>query len=621
MLRYIVSLICIFLFPLLTKAQFCTGTLGDNIFLEGDFGIGSANVLSPNPNIAPGYNYTFAVPPIDGNYVITNSTAVWSGLWPSWLRIGDNSSNPNGYMMVVNASHEPGLFYQQTINGLCENTLFEFSADIINLIKVGTPDHLTPNVSFLLDGVELFSTGNIPQTDMWTTYGATFTTQPGQQSLTLSLRNNAPGGFGNDLAIDNISFRACGPETSVAPVGEVIYLCEDANPIELQSAILGNQYVNPAFQWQASLDENIWVGIPGATESSFTHPPLPVGKFYYRFVVADGIENLESDKCRVNSDAKLIEVVPKEVMQRDTICEGLTLMVGTSSYVSSGIYRDTLVSSLGCDSVLITDLTVRSAPDFMADLSVTLPCPNVANGSIVLENVNGGTAPYSYFFEGEAVGTMAVFSELAGGVTYSVAIQDAIGCVIERSAFVENPTDLFVDIGIDQMVELGESVDVRPVYNFTPTDFSWQSTTPVDCPDLADCAQLDFIPTTSQQLQLDLMTEAGCTISDSIFIEVLDVRKVYVPNVFSPNADGINDYFMVYGDLSNVAMVEEFQIFNRWGAGIFDRSNFLPNDLQDGWDGTFKGQAMLPGVYVYTASVRFVDGLVLRYSGDLFLVR
>ncbi len=71
---------------------------------------------------------------------------------------------------------------------------------------------IKPNVSFLLDGQEIHSSGDVPEDEEWHTYGFTFTTDPGQFSLTLSLQNNAPGGNGNDLAIDNISFHPCGPE-------------------------------------------------------------------------------------------------------------------------------------------------------------------------------------------------------------------------------------------------------------------------------------------------------------------------------------------------------------------------------------------------------------------------
>lgn len=620
MIRYFFLLTAFLCLPEITQAQFCTGTLGDNIFLEGNFGSGSANLFSPNPNIAPGYNYTFSVPPLDGAYVLTNNTAIWAGLFPSWLGIGDNSADPNGYMMVVNASNAPGLFYEQTISGLCENTLYEFSADIINLIKIGTPDHIDPDVSFLLNGVELFSTGNIPKTNDWTTYGFTFTTALGQQSLTLSLRNNAPGGNGNDLALDNISFRPCGPETSILPGAEVIYLCEDDSPIDLLAAIIGDQYVNPVFQWQQSFNEGLaWENISGANEINYTHPQLMAGLYYYRFLVADGTSNLGSEKCRVNSNPKIINVLPEEFLQSETICDGLTLTVGSSIYSETGIYMDTFVNFLGCDSILITDLSVELDSNFMADLLVSPPCPNLADGSITIENVSGGTPPFNYTFEGIDFGTATFFPELAGGETYSVVIQDDIGCSIEMTVFIENTSDLLLDLGENQIIELGERVEISPIYNFTPSDFNWNTSTPIDCTDFDECEELDFLPTTSQEVTLDLFAGNGCSVSDSILIEVLDVRKVWIPNAFSPNDDGANDFFTVFGKIPNIKVVEELNIYDRWGGLIFESKNFPPNILQFGWDGTVNGKSLHTGIYIYTSKVRFVDEQVLWYSGDVFL--
>jgi len=611
-------------FSFIAQAQFCTGTLGDNIFTEGNFGEGTANLLSPDPNIALGYNYTFNVPPVDGEYIITNNTANWSGLYNTWLGIGDNSNNPNGYMMVVNASNEPGIFYEQMVTGLCENTLYEFSADIINLIKVGTPDHIDPNVSFLLDGVEFFSTGNIPESNEWMTYGFTFTTGIGADSetLTLSLRNNAPGGNGNDLALDNISFRACGPEIVILPDDTVINLCEENSSNVLQTTVLGSQYANPAFQWQQSFDEGIsWEDIVGATGDAYTHPQSPTGMYYYRLLVADGTSNLASDKCRVNSAVKIINVIPKETMQTDTICDGLSLTIGTSVYSETGIYLDTFTNFLGCDSILITDLTVLAGTNFFADFIVTQPCQNTTTGIISVENVVGGTAPYNFTFEGTDFGTTTVFADLAGGETYSVLIEDDIGCTIETPVLVENLSELILDLGEDQTIELGETAEIVPFYNFTPSSFNWQTLTSVECLNFEDCDELSLLPIESQQVRLDLFTEAGCSVSDSLFIELIDLRKAWLPNAFSPNDDGVNDTFIVFGKTPNVQMVEEFKIFDRWGALVFSKENFLPNILQNGWDGTFNGELLSDGVYIYTASVRFLDGEFVRYSGDVLLVK
>jgi gliding motility-associated-like protein len=620
-LQYSFLMMFFWCLPLTMKAQFCTGTLGDNIFVAGDFGSGTSNLLSPNPNIAPGYNYTFNVPPIDGQYVITNNTAGWP-LWASWLGIGDNSSDPNGYMMVVNASNSPGLFYEQTVTGLCENTLYEFSADIINLIKTGTPDHIDPDVSFLLDGVELFTTGNIPKTQNWVTYGFTFTTAVGQQSLTLSLQNNAPGGNGNDLAIDNISFRACGPETTIGPGTSTIHLCENDPPVQLQATIIGNQYVNPVVQWQQSFDEGLsWVDIAGASANTYLASPSMAGSYYYRFLVADGASNLASENCRVNSAAKIIKILAAETVLSVSICEGSTLALGDSTYAESGIYQDTLVNFLGCDSILITNLTVESDPTFMADLLVTPPCGNLSDGSITVSNLTGGTAPFNYTFEGLDVGEVSTFSDLAGGQSYFVLVQDSAGCVIELAAYMENPADVILELGDNQIIELGETVTLKPFYNFVPSGFNWQSNTVIDCINFDDCNQLDFIPTTSQQVILELFINETCAVSDSIFIEVIDVRKAWLPNAFSPNGDGANDFFTVFGNTSNASLVEDLKIYDRWGGLVFQGENILPNDLQNGWDGTRNGEALDPGLFVYTARVRFVDGLKLLYAGDVFLAK
>lgn len=602
------------------QAQFCTGALGDNIFLEGSFGSGTANLQSPNPNIAPGYVYTFNVPPFDGEYVITNNTASWPNLFPTWLAIGDNSNDPNGYMMIVNASNAAGLFYEQTVNGLCENTLYEFSADIINLIKSGTPDHSDPNVSFLLNGVELFSTGDIAKTNSWTTYGFTFTTDVGQQSLTLSLRNNAPGGFGNDLAIDNISFRACGPETDIFPGSNVLDICEGDAPIELQATITGDQYVNPVFQWQQSFDlGQSWVDILGANSSTYILNMMTPGSYYFRYLVADGINNISSDKCRVNTDPKIININSHtEAVESFTICQGSSLMVGNSTYSNSGIYTDTLVNTQGCDSIITTDLTVVVPDNFTAELMLTPSCINIPTGSISVVNVGGGTEPYTYFFDGVEVGMTTLFSDLSAGESHTVLILDNIGCTIELTTMVEQRTDLSVDLGNDQSIELGETILIEPIYNFEPTEFTWSSADQIDC---MECISIDFLPTRSQLLTLELFEGSGCSVTDSVFIEVVDVRKVFFPNIFSPNSDGVNDYFTVFASIPNVDLIEEMNVYDRWGSLVYENNDFIPNVLDNAWGGRSNNRELPSGVYVYTAVVRFLDGEVLRYSGDVTLVR
>ena len=138
-------------FSMAGPLDFCDGTLGENIFTDGDFGSGAANVLPNDVNgYAPSYSYQASPPPNDGFYTITNNTSTWGSFAASaWVNIADNSSDPEGYMMVINASYDPGVFYENTIDNLCENTLYQFSADVINLLNGS--GGIAPNLDFLIN--------------------------------------------------------------------------------------------------------------------------------------------------------------------------------------------------------------------------------------------------------------------------------------------------------------------------------------------------------------------------------------------------------------------------------------------------------------------------------------
>ncbi len=601
----------------LVDAQTCDGNLGENIFEEGDFGMGSNNLFPSNPGIAPGYDYTLNVPPFDGLYTLTNNTGAWSGNFDTWINIPDNSNNPNGYMMVVNASFDPGLFYEQEVEGLCENTLYEFTADVINLIRIGVADHIKPNVSFLIDGVSQYTTGDIPQTEQWNTYGFTFTTAPGQTSVILSLSNNAPGGIGNDLAIDNISFQPCGPLAQILPE-EIESICEDGQPTDLQSTITGEQYDNPAIQWQQSFDNGLtWVDIPGANAPIYTHTDLSSGLYYYRYLLANGTANLANSKCRVVSNVKIVEVVPKFWNIIDTLCEGVDYISNNNVYTQTGIYVDSLTSSIGCDSIVTLDLTFVSDAGIEVDVITSASaCFGEAEGSILIENIMNGAEPYTLFVDGLENNGFSV-SNLSAGM-YNILIVDFHGCSYETEVMIEDPAAFTIDIGEDQFVQLGSPITFNPIINDEVISYTWSPEIP-DCG--MDCLDFEFFPTNSNFYYLTAISDDGCIAIDSVYIDVEKVRKVYIPNIFSPNFDGTNDYFSPIVISPNVQSVERFQIFNRWGATLYEQYDFLPDPFSSGWDGTFKGDPVDIGIYVYLIEVRYLDGAIEQFAGDILLMR
>jgi gliding motility-associated-like protein len=599
----------------------CEGNFGENIFEAGDFGSGTANLLIPDPGIAPGYQYSTSPPPNDGFYTITNNTGLWN-LFPSWLAIQDNSPDPNGYMMVVNASFNEGVFYEQQVDGLCENTLYEFSADIINLIKQPTIEHIRPNVSFLINGDVRYTTGQLPQDETWNTYGFTFTTDPGQTEITLTLRNNAPGGIGNDLALDNISFRACGPEAFILPE-EIENICEDGNPISLNATVAGDQYDNPAVKWQISYDEGqTWEDVPGGNTITILHSELSEGFYYYRFLVANSVTNLQNSKCRIVSNVKVVYVQPKFFTINDTICQGNGYAFGLELLEQTGTYIDSLISSIGCDSIVTLNLEVVPDPMIVAQVTGdTTSCADSNDGVISVTAIENAYLPFSIALSDleETPGPSATFDGLPPG-NYAVRITDRLGCVLEDTVTIDSPIPIVVTLDGPESIELGDEVIIYAEVN-QPVDAAvWSLPVEFECLD-TDCQTIQLFPISASTITYEVSQTGGCSGIDSIQLAVEEVRRVYLPTAFSPNDDGRNDTFRPFVVTPNVQAVASFQVFDRWGGLVYKRSDYLPQSTSDGWDGTARGEKLDVGQYTYVAKVLFIDGVIKAYSGSVRLIR
>ncbi|MFQ5584854.1 MAG: gliding motility-associated C-terminal domain-containing protein, partial [Calditrichia bacterium] len=96
--------------------------------------------------------------------------------------------------------------------------------------------------------------------------------------------------------------------------------------------------------------------------------------------------------------------------------------------------------------------------------------------------------------------------------------------------------------------------------------------------------------------EITVTNQCGTT-GDAIAITFEKCGAVYLPNVFSPNGDGVNDYFFVQAS-PQVERVISLKIFDRWGGLIFEATNFTPNDRGYGWDGSFNNKKIDIGVYL-----------------------
>lgn len=146
----------------------------------------------------------------------------------------------------------------------------------------------------MLNGAPIGTTGPIPNDNQWHTYGVSFTTAPGVTSIDLSLRNRAPGGIGNDLALDNISFRPCGPTVAITRTNP-------CPPSKLEAAV-GADFTTPVYQWQVSTNGGAsYTDISGATAFDYDVPGGTPVTNIYRVRVANAIANLSNPSCYVTS--------------------------------------------------------------------------------------------------------------------------------------------------------------------------------------------------------------------------------------------------------------------------------------------------------------------------------
>ena len=132
---------------------------------------------------------------------------------------------------------------------------------------------------------------------------------------------------------------------------------------------------------------------------------------------------------------------------------------------------------------------------------------------------------------------------------------------------------------------------------------------------------MHYILPYSMQLKAVLTHQSGCTAEASIIVRVDEIDLgIFIPNVFSPNNDGLNDRFFVFAD-ETVSKIESMYIFDRWGSTVFSNQDFLPNDELHGWNGSYKGIKSSPGTYVYLVILEDKNGEKHNISGEVNLIR
>ncbi len=288
--------------------------------------------------------------------------------------------------------------------------------------------------------------------------------------------------------------------------------------------------------------------------------------------------------------------------------------------LAAGLYQVEITDTEGC-SVMDT-YTIEEPAAILSDFLVDdVRCFGESNGFVVV-NTDFGTAPFVYSIDdGENFQSTAIFNGLSEGV-YPIITQDANGCEKLDSIEVGQPDLLGITLDTFYEIKFGDNVQFQAIVNLAGSAIDsifWiTNDTTLSC---ENCFNPVASPEYTTTYNLTIVDTAGCIVTQEARVVVNREPAIYVPSAFSPNDDGVNDLLNIYTGDRIVLEIESFLIFDRWGEQVYSVFEKLPSDVGPGWDGKLKGSKMNPGVFVWIAKIKFIDGKVEVYSGDITLLR
>lgn len=294
----------------------------------------------------------------------------------------------------------------------------------------------------------------------------------------------------------------------------------------------------------------------------------------------------------------------------------------SASNLTSGTYSVTATDAEGCSGEL-TNLILSDPPPVQG---AYLPWePLLCNGdetTLVIDTIFGGAgAPYQFSLDFGVQLSQDFPITVSGGEHY-ITYFDVRNCEYTDTITIDEPAPIVVSFDPNEIeIELGDSLVLQPIITGAVVDsFIWTPANLLLNPLALNPTVYTF---ESEAFNLVVFDANGCSGTGSVQINVDPNRNVFIPNIFTPNnPSGQNDHFNVYVG-AGVKQVNFMRVYNRWGELLYERNSFYPDNdnLSEGWDGRYKGDFVMPGVYVYIVEVEFLDDRVLLYRGDVTTIR
>jgi len=306
---------------------------------------------------------------------------------------------------------------------------------------------------------------------------------------------------------------------------------------------------------------------------------------------------------------------------------GVASASNSKDKLPAGTYRVTVTDSKGCQDQ-IQHIFTTPDPIIAFFNPVNPPLCHGTTTTLSVKSVSGGNGLKLSDY---------VFSVNNSGISFPVdqniqifagrtiiQVEDYLGCTYTETIDVSSPLPLLVEFNPASInIPLGDtSTQLKPaIQTSNPIrTYKWTPSAGLSSASIANPTIRDLYG--DQRFNLEVTDINGCKSNGNIQVLVDRNYSVFIPNVFSPNGDGINDELRIHSCLG-VKAVTNFRIFDRWG-NLIKSINTVPIDCDGGtilWDGIYTTRAANVGSYVYTFEVLFLDGYRRPYSGDFVIIK
>ncbi|MCO6461942.1 MAG: choice-of-anchor L domain-containing protein [Saprospiraceae bacterium] len=273
----------------------------------------------------------------------------------------------------------------------------------------------------------------------------------------------------------------------------------------------------------------------------------------------------------------------------------------------------------GCQST--KDFTINPPPYVNAKWNiVSKACTNAESNYIDIIQTENMVYPLEIYLDSllwTTTSTLPLKIDQLEAGSHHLSIIDSKGCKVEGSFEIKASSDINIDIQGVYVVNEGESATLIPVINSPYSSITWK---PADYLSCTDCPTPTTKPEKGITYNVVVTDNQGCQDSISVRVVIRRDIKIFVPNVFTPNGDGVNDFVTVFTD-HHIKKIDNLKIFTRWGELVFEKSDLLPNIEAEGWDGKFRGQKMNPAVFAWVAEINIPGEGVRIFKGDVTLIR